>query len=220
MRTRPLLLLLALAALLPATSAHATVHIVHQTGLAFVPANITIASGDTVRWVWSAGIHTVTNGTTLADPGLASLFDAPLTTASRSFQFRFTSVGVVPYLCRQHVLAFGMVGTVTVRAPTGLDDTPSTAPVLFQNTPNPFNPNTRIDFVVPATGERVPVRLQVLDARGRVVRTLLSGDLAPGHQSVIWDGREDGGRVVASGVYACRLNAGGQATMRTMTLLK
>jgi plastocyanin len=219
LKTRPLLLLFALAALLPAASAHATIHVVNQTGLAFVPANLTIVSGDTVRWVWSAGIHTVTNGTTLADPGLASLFDSPLTTASRSFQFRFTAVGVVPYLCRPHS-TLGMVGTVTVRAPTGLDNTPSTVPVLFQNTPNPFNPNTRIDFVVPATGARVPVRLQVLDARGRVLRTLLSGELAPGRQSVVWDGREDSGRVVASGVYACRLNAGGQATMRTMTLLK
>jgi plastocyanin len=219
MKTRPLLLLLALAALLPAASAHATIHVVNQTGLAFVPSNLTIVSGDTVRWVWSAGIHTVTNGTTLTDPGLASLFDSPLTTASRSFQFRFTTLGVVPYLCRPHS-TLGMVGTVTVRAPTGLDNTPSTVPVLFQNTPNPFNPNTRIDFVVPATGARVPVRLQVLDARGRVLRTLVSDELAPGRQSVVWDGREDSGRVVASGVYACRLNAGGQATMRTMTLLK
>jgi len=219
MRTRPLLLLLALAALLPTTSALATVHVVNQTGLAFVPANITIASGDTVRWVWSAGIHTVTNGTSLADPGLASLFDAPLTTASRSFQFRFTTVGVVPYLCRPHS-TLGMVGAVTVRAPTSVDNTPSTAPVLYPNTPNPFNPNTRIEFVVPATGARVPVQLQVLDVRGRVVRTLLSGDLAPGRQSVVWDGREDSGRIVASGVYACRLHAGGQTTMRTMMLLK
>jgi len=219
MKTRPLLLLFALSALLPAASARATIHVVNQAGLAFVPANLTIVGGDTVRWVWSAGIHTVTNGATPADPGLASLFDAPLTTASRSFQFRFTTLGVVPYLCRPHS-TLGMVGVVTVRAPTGLDNTPSTVPVLFQNTPNPFNPNTLIDFVVPATGERVPVRLQVIDARGRVVRTLLSGELAPGRQSVVWDGREDSGRVVASGVYACRLNAGGQATMRTMTLLK
>lgn len=219
MKTRTFLLLLALAALLPAASAHATVHIVNQTGLTFVPADFTIASGDTVRWVWSAGIHTVTNGASLADPALASLFDAPLTTASRSFQFRFTAAGVVPYLCRPHS-TLGMAGTVTVRAPTGLDDTPSATPLLYQNTPNPFNPNTRIDFIVPTTGARVPVRLQVLDARGRVVRTLISGDLAPGRRSVVWDGREDGGRTMASGVYACRLSAGGLATMRKMTLLK
>ncbi len=219
MRTRPLLLLLALAALLPAAGARATVHIVNQTSLTFVPANITIASGDTVRWVWSAGTHTVTNGADSGDPDLGTLFDAPLTTANRTFQFRFTTVGVVPYLCRPHA-TLGMVGSVTVQAPTGLADTPATVPVIYRNTPNPFNPNTRIEFEVPATGDRVPVRLQVLDARGRVVRTLFSGDLAPGRRSVVWDGREDGGRVVASGVYACRLLAGGRASMRTMTLLK
>jgi len=219
MRTRPLLLSLALAALLPATSAHATVHVVNQTGLSFVPANLTIAGGDTVRWVWSAGIHTVTNGTGLTDPGLGTLFDASLTTTSRTFQFRFTATGVVPYLCRPHA-TLGMVGTVTVRAPTGVDVTPATAPVIFGNTPNPFNPNTRIEFIVPALGERVAVRLQVLDARGRVVRTLVCGDLAPGRQSAVWDGREEGGRFAASGVYACRLQAGGRATVRTMTLIK
>jgi hypothetical protein len=91
------------------------------------------------------------------------------------------------------------------------------APVLAQNTPNPFNPRTRISFVLPTAGD---ARLCVYDVNGRLVRTLASGWLEAGERTVIWDGDDDRGGRVASGLYFCRLSAGDRTLVRKMTLLK
>jgi aminopeptidase N len=79
-------------------------------------------------------------------------------------------------------------------------------PVLEPNHPNPFNPTTTIPFLLPEPG---PVRLRVYDLQGRLVRQLASGTQTAGRHEVVWDGRSDDGRAVASGVYLCRLEAGG-----------
>ncbi len=68
--------------------------------------------------------------------------------------------------------------------------------------PNPFNPTTTIKFAVPDAGD---VQLAVFDLRGRMVKELVNGHRDPGHFQVLWDGRDDGGRSVASGVYFARL---------------
>ena len=71
---------LAFIPILLATSVMAQpgVHIVNQSGLSFVPQDITITAGETVSWAWSSGIHTVTNGFGAADPNAGTHFDAPL----------------------------------------------------------------------------------------------------------------------------------------------
>jgi hypothetical protein len=89
---------------------------------------------------------------------------------------------------------------------------------LEQNAPNPFNPVTTITFAVPAGAERV--ELTVYNVAGRAVRSLVEGPLEPGTQKVVWDGRDDAGRSLASGVYFARLAAGGESVVRKMTLLK
>jgi hypothetical protein len=88
---------------------------------------------------------------------------------------------------------------------------------LYQNFPNPFNPTTSIPYDVSV---RSRVTLAVYDVRGRLVRTLVDGVDAPGHKRVEWDGRDDRGRRVASGVYAFRVQIGGFVAARTMVLLK
>ncbi len=84
--------------------------------------------------------------------------------------------------------------------------------------PNPFNPETTIRFEagVPAT----PVRLGVYDAAGRLVRTLFAGPAGAGPQAMTWDGRDEAGRRLASGVYYCELAAEGARTTRAMVMLK
>lgn len=207
----------ALALTLGAGSAAAAVHVVSQSSLTFAPATLTVTVGDTVRWVWTAGVHTVTNGADLTDPTLGTLFDAPLTTTNRSFQYRFTTTGEVPYLCRPHA-GLGMTGLVRVQAPSPVP--PDAARVaLLPNVPNPFNPSTRIAFVVPE-GMGTEVELDIYDGRGRLVRTLLRGSLPTGEHRVVWDGRDDGGAAVGSGIYLCRLEADGVASTRAVTLLK
>ncbi len=84
--------------------------------------------------------------------------------------------------------------------------------------PNPFNPATTISYDV---RESVPVTLAIYDVTGRRIRTLVDGQPTnAGHYELTWDGRDQSGRVVASGVYFYRLDAGGFSETRRMVLLK
>lgn len=105
---------------------------------------------------------------------------------------------------------------VTPLVPVAVDDTPRMV-TLGQNYPNPFNPATTISFTLPSAG---PTKLQVYDARGRLVRTLIDGPRQAGPQTQIWDGRDNGGQGVASGVYMYRLTSGDVVQQRKMTLVK
>ena len=96
----------------------------------------------------------------------------------------------------------------------------SRAPVAFAlhaNAPNPFNPETTIGFeLASSTG----VRLEVFDLLGQKVRTLVAQTLPAGSHQALWDGRNDAGIQVGSGVYVYRLEAGAFAQTRRMMLVK
>jgi hypothetical protein len=96
---------------------------------------------------------------------------------------------------------------------------PPPRPVLLQNRPNPFNPSTVIRLAVPGPGP-AEAALRVFDVRGRLVATLLSGRLDPGYHDVRWDGRDDRGAAVSSGIYFYRAEIGGIVLTRRMALLK
>ncbi|MCB5255036.1 MAG: T9SS type A sorting domain-containing protein [Candidatus Cloacimonadaceae bacterium] len=83
--------------------------------------------------------------------------------------------------------------------------------------PNPFNPSTTIDFSIPQTGR---AKLSIFNIRGQKVKTLLDGDIEKGQHRVVWNGRDDGNRSVASGVYFIRLEAAGETSIRKAMLLK
>ncbi|MBU1676458.1 T9SS type A sorting domain-containing protein [bacterium] len=100
-------------------------------------------------------------------------------------------------------------------APVG--DMPANGGLLVRNRPNPFNPATEILFTVPASG---PVCLSIYDTSGRRVRTLLDGATVSGAGRVSWDGRAGTGERVGSGVYFCRLEAGGRAAITKMLLVE
>lgn len=99
----------------------------------------------------------------------------------------------------------------------GTPDAPTGRPTIEGNTPNPFNPSTRITYRV---AEDMDVRLEVLDIRGRRVRELVDGYREAGQHSVVWDGRDDSGMVVASGSYLIRLSWSGGSEGHHVTLLK
>jgi hypothetical protein len=88
---------------------------------------------------------------------------------------------------------------------------------LDQNQPNPFNPSTAIHFSAARAGEGL---LAVYNVRGEMVRSLKSGHFAEGPGVVVWDGRNDAGRMVGSGVYFYRLAIGKDSVTRSMVLLK
>ncbi len=84
--------------------------------------------------------------------------------------------------------------------------------------PNPFNPRTVVSFELQRSGE---VTLEVLDARGRRVRRLLAGTTYPsGRHELTYDGRDQAGRDLATGVYLLRLRIDGADTTRKLTLVR
>ena len=94
--------------------------------------------------------------------------------------------------------------------------TPTTF-ALHPNVPNPFNPETTLRFELPHAAE---VKLEIFDAIGQKVRTLVSGALQAGTHSAIWHGRSDAGVQVGNGVYFYRIEADEFTQMRRMLLLK
>jgi predicted GH43/DUF377 family glycosyl hydrolase len=89
---------------------------------------------------------------------------------------------------------------------------------LYPNTPNPFNPKTRIVFELPQPAR---LHLRVFDVRGRLVRELAQGTYTAGVHETSWDGRTRNGTLAASGIYFYRLQVEGRTTLqRSMVLLK
>lgn len=92
---------------------------------------------------------------------------------------------------------------------------------LLQNYPNPFNPTTTIGFSVPPSGKgKSRVSLAIYDVKGRLVRRLMESDLGPGFHRSAWDGRDDGGMEVASGVYFARVRVDGEKRSIKMSLMR
>ncbi len=122
------------------------------------------------------------------------------------------------------VLSYFMYGDpcLLLRHPTYACDVPETPMPeyrleLRQNSPNPMHNNgTTIRFGLAETG---PVQILVYDVGGRLVRTLVNGELAPGNYNVNWRGNTDDGRIASAGVYFCQMTAGGQKFNRKMILL-
>jgi hypothetical protein len=108
------------------------------------------------------------------------------------------------------------MGLVPCANATPVTNTPGRTS-LAQNYPNPFNPSTTIAYTL-ASATRV--RIDVYDIRGGRVATLLDGPRDGGAGEVTWNGRDEAGRAVASGVYFYRLTAGSVIETRRMVLLK
>ncbi len=88
---------------------------------------------------------------------------------------------------------------------------------LEVNYPNPFNPSTLIRFELPHSSG---VRLSIYDILGRCVRNLVDGHRSAGMHAVVWDGTDNLGQKVPSGVYMYRLSAGSSTAVRKMILTR
>ncbi|MFI5252745.1 MAG: FlgD immunoglobulin-like domain containing protein [Bacteroidota bacterium] len=168
-----------------------------------MPVNVT---GNVIRIVaYNANNTEIT-------PGAGSLFRLPLSITDLS---QFDVVSVVISDQNNH----GIV--IPASKITGIPGEYPESFVLEQNYPNPFNPETKIDYTVPdKTGKFVSILLQVFDLSGRKVKTLEKGDHEAGHYSAIWNGTNDQGNVVASGVYLVRLWWPNNMIVKKMLLTK
>jgi hypothetical protein len=88
---------------------------------------------------------------------------------------------------------------------------------LYQNYPNPFNPSTNIKFSVP---ELSNVRVTIYNLLGEQVRTLFAGQMDRGSKAIEWDGRDDSGHILPSGVYLYQMIAGNFIQAHKMVLVK
>ncbi len=109
-------------------------------------------------------------------------------------------------------LATSVAGTPTPNLPQRFE--------LGQNYPNPFNPTTTIRYSVPASQGAQKVKLEIFNALGQRIRTLVNQERAPGDYNVQWDGKTEDRTLAASGVYIYRLTAGNFIDSKKMLFLK
>lgn len=112
-------------------------------------------------------------------------------------------------------------GIGALNGPSAVGDTPAAKHSLLNGYPNPFNPQTRIPYVLGGESGSAQVNLQILDLRGRVIKTLVNTVQAVGQRyEATWNGTDDSGRRMPSGAYMSRLTVGGQTQARMLTLVK
>lgn len=97
------------------------------------------------------------------------------------------------------------------------DPVPSDGFSMHQNYPNPFDPQTRIEYRV---RESSPVNLKVYNTLGQLVRTLVDDYKTTGEYSVIWDGKDNSGNMVPSGSYFYQIKMGGFTSTKKMIRIK
>jgi hypothetical protein len=123
-----------------------------------------------------------------------------------------------------HVLVSSGLNNEVVLLNSVQEDIRSTIPrdwMLYQNYPNPFNPTTTIEFDVPEVAGRIPrAAIQIFNILGQRIRTIERGIHDAGRYSVKWDGMNENGIRVASGVYFYRLLAGEYTSTKKMVMLK
>jgi len=140
----------------------------------------------------------------------------------------FTGDGIDDFAVRSQQVISPGVGECDVNIFAGYDPTATAVPYeyepvlpadyqLSQNYPNPFNSSTAIEFALPRRGV---VTLSIVNVLGERVQTLMDRDLPAGSYRVSWDGRDESGNPVASGVYLCHLQTTKFSQSRKMLLLK
>ena len=118
------------------------------------------------------------------------------------------------------VTAYDVLGNESVYSEEvvySFGDGPVSGFALGRNFPNPFNPVTLIPFHLQQPSQ---VHLAVYNMRGREVKVLLNGMQPAGDFTIRWDGKDNAGHPVASGIYFCRLKALGKVTCNKMILLR
>ena len=127
----------------------------------------------------------------------------------------FSSVQGGPLVCSWAPVSWE-VGTSGVNS-LGMDSNNINSFSLSANYPNPFNPTTNISYSVPEYGD---VSLVVYNALGREVNTLISSIYAPGNYTVVWNGMDDNGNEVSTGMYFYKLTSGDLTQTRKMLFVK
>ena len=179
----------------------------------------TISASDGLTHGWIRG-YDPANGEQLWQVDLER--EQGQTQLTRTVRPDFSSDGDTAYLTTWFTgdgVGHSYLYAIALGDPTDVPGGVQTAPhvtILHGNSPNPFNPATTIRFDLASPGH-VSLRIYTID--GRLVRTLVDERLAHRHHEIRWDGADDSGRTVPTGLYMCRLTSeGGSATRKMMAL--
>ncbi|MBU8920545.1 MAG: T9SS type A sorting domain-containing protein [Bacteroidales bacterium] len=136
---------------------------------------------------------------------------------SGAMTFEYIDETILPGCCYRYRVEYILDGESHVLFITEPVETPAAALSLEQNHPNPFNPSTTISYNLPATGF---VSIEIFDVTGRRVKTLVSDVKNPGPHRIEWNGLDETGMRVVSGVYFYRLRAGKEELTKKMVLMR
>lgn len=196
-----------------ALNSNAAIINVNASNFNFSPAVINVTVGDTVKWTLISGSHTTTcngqGGTSL--PNGAASWDAELSSNALTYMYVVTVSGTYHYVCTPH--APDMSGTINaiISSISQINEIAS-GYKLSQNFPNPFNPETKINFSIPSSGF---VDLKVYNVSGQNVATIVNQRLSSGTYNVNWNASD-----VTSGVFFYTLKTENFTETKKMMLIR
>jgi len=172
-----------------------------DVSLAFSSAGSTDPDGSIVSWAWSFGDST--------------------TSAEANPNHTYTAIGTYTVVLTVADILNAVhadTTTATITDPASAAPTPALLAARIANIyPNPFNPTTNIQFVIGTSG---PVRVEIFNVKGELVRTLLNGPREAGEHMLRWNGADNTDQLVPSGAYFCRIAHGQDVDSRSLLLLK
>ena len=148
----------------------------------------------------------------------ANYIQAPVEWTEYTYQITQPGPLYIGIQCLSNDAFFFCVDDVTVAGNDVNDpEVPVVATALHNNYPNPFNPETTISYSVK---DREPVTLEIYNIKGQLVKTLVKGIQEPGNHTIVWNGTDDNGRSVSSGVYYYKMQAGKYSSTKKMIMMK
>ena len=180
---------------------------------------ILVAPGTTVRWVRTGpGFHTITNGADSGDPNAAMEYNYIFDETTNEVDRVFTTAGRHDFFCFIHEPL--MEGSIIVTSATaGVGPSGVLTRPAFTRPPTPNPTHGALAFAI-ALPHGAPVSLTVHDVTGRIVARLQDGALPAGEYPFRWDGRGTDGRLLQSGRYFIRLEAGSVRETRPVSIVR
>jgi len=144
--------------------------------------------------------------------------EAPITWTEYTYQITQPGPLYIGIQCVSNDAFFFCVDDVSIMGNDVNDpELPVVVTALNNNYPNPFNPETTISYSVK---ERGPVTIEIYNVKGQLVKTVVKGIQEPGNHTIVWNGTDDNGRSVSSGVYYYKMQAGKYSSTKKMIMMK
>ncbi|MEF3694626.1 MAG: carboxypeptidase regulatory-like domain-containing protein, partial [Candidatus Cloacimonadota bacterium] len=193
--------------------ANSTLHLSFSNAQALRALDFVLGDPSSTMITSISATEGITEMHNLSRNAFACISDGQNLEISINLSTSLTSMPLIGYL-NGHPL---QISIILSTASAGTEFSPM-ANALAQNYPNPFNPSTTISYSLARSDEQV--HLQIFNARGQLVRTLVNESQLEGIHRLVWNGKDDLGRDLAAGLYLYRLQTGDFVQTNRMLLLK